>query len=179
MIEKVEKLAQRWRSLSQANGGQIELPSLIEFQNLTVDAIGHAAFGYDFNCTYTAIALIIAKTKLIDVKAINGGNSELVKAFDLILNNAGERIKYGLIPYWRWFPFLPVNARLHQARQLVQTTITNMIETKLEVYKKQKSEGTLSDERLDLMDLLLRASQENQDGKFSTDDLYGECFTFA
>lgn len=50
MIEKVEKLINRWKSLAKANGGQVELPSLVEFQNLTVDAIGHAAFGYDFNC---------------------------------------------------------------------------------------------------------------------------------
>jgi hypothetical protein len=43
-------LINRWKSLAKANGGQVELPSLVEFQNLTVDAIGHAAFGYDFNC---------------------------------------------------------------------------------------------------------------------------------
>jgi cytochrome P450 len=160
MIEKVEKLINRWKSLAKANGGQVELPSLVEFQNLTVDAIGHAAFGYDFN-------------------SINGNTSELVNAFDLILYNAGERIKYGLVPYWRWLPFLPVNAKLKKARELVQTTITEMIDTKFETYKKQKAAGTLSDERLDLMDLLLRASQENDSGKFSTDDLYAECFTFA
>ncbi len=50
VIEKVQKLAQRWRGLASANGGSVTLQSLVEFQNLTVDAIGQAAFGYDFDC---------------------------------------------------------------------------------------------------------------------------------
>lgn len=179
MIEKVEKLIQRWKSLASANGGQVELPSLVEFQNLTVDAIGHAAFGYDFNCKALLDWQRNERTNCCSSIAINGNNSDLVKAFDLLLSNAGERIKYGLVPYWRWLPFLPVNAKLATARALVQTTITEMIDTKFETYKKQKAAGTLSDDRLDLMDLLLRASQENADGKFTTDDLYAESFTFA
>lgn len=54
-----------------------------------------------------------------------------------------------------------------------------MIEKRVEDYVRDKAAGNLKDEGLDLMDLLLRASQENEDGKFSIEDLYGECFTFV
>jgi hypothetical protein len=49
IVEKVKKLADRWRKLAATNGGQVEVNSLTEFQNMTVDAVGKAAFGYDFN----------------------------------------------------------------------------------------------------------------------------------
>eukprot|EP00029_Vermamoeba_vermiformis_P002666 TRINITY_DN13041_c0_g1_i1.p1 TRINITY_DN13041_c0_g1~~TRINITY_DN13041_c0_g1_i1.p1 ORF type:complete len:205 (+),score=18.12 TRINITY_DN13041_c0_g1_i1:356-970(+) len=50
MVEKVQRLARRWKKL--AANGQAEIQSWSEFQKLTVDAIGHAAFGYDFKCNF-------------------------------------------------------------------------------------------------------------------------------
>jgi hypothetical protein len=49
IIDKVNKLAGQWRKLAAANGGQVEVNSMVEFQNMTVDAVGKAAFGYEFN----------------------------------------------------------------------------------------------------------------------------------
>lgn len=76
-------------------------------------------------------------------------------------------------------PFLPVNARLHKAQQLALNTLASMIEKRVEDYVKEKAAGRLKEEGLDLLDFLLRASQDNEDGKFSIEDLYGECFTFV
>jgi cytochrome P450 len=160
IVEKVKKLADRWRKLAATNGGQVEVNSLTEFQNMTVDAVGKAAFGYDFN-------------------ALDGNSSELLSAFDLILSTIAHRIIFNLIPYWKWLPFLPANARLHKAQQLAVNTMARMIEERVADYVKEKAAGQLKEEGLDLMDLLLRASQDNEDGKFSIEDLYGECFTFV
>lgn len=57
--------------------------------------------------------------------------------------------------------------------------MARMIEERVADYVKEKAAGQLKEEGLDLMDLLLRASQDNEDGKFSIEDLYGECFTFV
>eukprot|EP00029_Vermamoeba_vermiformis_P006084 TRINITY_DN2295_c0_g1_i1.p1 TRINITY_DN2295_c0_g1~~TRINITY_DN2295_c0_g1_i1.p1 ORF type:complete len:500 (-),score=122.27 TRINITY_DN2295_c0_g1_i1:29-1528(-) len=160
IIDKVNKLAGQWRKLASANGGQVEVNSMVEFQNMTVDAVGKAAFGYEFN-------------------ALDGNNSELLRAFDLILSTIAHRIIFNLIPYWRWFPFIPANTRLRNAQELSESTMARMIEKRVEDYVRDKAAGNLKDEGLDLMDLLLRASQENEDGKFSIEDLYGECFTFV
>ncbi len=97
---------------------------------------------------------------------------------DYILDTAVKRIIYSSTPYWDWLPFLPENKKLFAARELVKNTITKLIETRIENYKKQKAAGTLNDDRLDLLDLLLRASQENSEGQISVDDLYSECMTF-
>lgn len=48
MVEKVQRLAKRWKDL--AKNGHAEIQTWPEFQKLTVDAIGHAAFGFDFKC---------------------------------------------------------------------------------------------------------------------------------
>ncbi len=179
IIEKVGKLAERWRKLAAANGGQVEVNSMVEFQNMTVDAVGKAAFGYDFN----GIASIYYLTDLILILfpflALDGNSSELLRAFDLILATIAHRIIFNLIPYWKWLPFIPANARLRQAQHLSESTMARMIEKRVEDYVRDKAAGKLKEEGLDLMDLLLRASQESEDGKFSVEDLYGECFTFV
>lgn len=98
---------------------------------------------------------------------------------DFLFDTAVKRIIYSATPYWEWLPFLPENKKLHAVRELVKTTITKLIETKVESYNKQKTAGTLNEDRLDLLDLLLRAAQEDSEGQqISTENLYSECMTF-
>eukprot|EP00960_Hanusia_phi_P050521 760271-Hanusia_phi.AAC.1 len=148
-----ERIIRRWRQqLSTRDAKSYEVDLKSEMSALTLDIIGLAAFGFDFN-------------------AVEGSHSELRQAYLEILPTAGSSL---WMFFCRTFPFLYLfdpssYFREKRAEKVLRTTVKKIVRERM------SQEG----KRRDLLGLLIDAT-DNQDPerKLSEDELIFNVQTF-
>ncbi|KAL1716783.1 cytochrome P450 [Schizophyllum commune] len=173
-LELAEKLRDRWTRLISNEGGQIRLNVLGELSLMTLDVIGRAGFGYDFNA--------------LDGQA---ESNELSRAFatliggpqtqDTWLERAGNLLRdlQPIFPVLRLIP-TPGDHALRTARSTMARIGRQLLaEAKAKAMAiKQEKDGLRSRPR-DLLSLLVRANlAESAKGRMSDEDVLAQVPTF-
>jgi len=115
-------LVHKWKNL---NGKPANIH--LAFTQLTLDVIGTAGFGYDFNCQLDSTGVI-------------------PKAVEIVLHETEKRI-FQMIPLWK-FSFYPGTVRFEKAKKILLYEIEQIIH-------KRKSSGNLGEDASDLLGRLL------------------------
>jgi len=121
-VEVTSALVDTWEALP--DGAVINMHQYMT--KLTLEVIGKAGFGYEFN-------------------ALKDSKGELPRAVTCILHETESRI-FQVLPWWK-LPFLPSTRKFRQAKAVLMREIEGMVRRRREKAKKKSERKTTSEEK--------------------------------
>ncbi|KAG0317035.1 hypothetical protein BGZ99_006542 [Dissophora globulifera] len=164
MVGPSKTLGKMWEDLvSQSENGSVEFDITTDLGRATLDIIGLAGFGYDF-------------------QALTNPNNELSAAYRDLFGNSSNLVQLlrALVPMYVYVPFKHNQIRW-QAIQSIDRVSVKLIADKRAQAIAEAALGSNEEEGKDLMSVLIRGNEQVgslEDGKLNDTELKDQILTF-